>query len=59
MTLPKEIWDYGRRALTRKQADLPAPRRVRAPTQVFDRKAVKEFLRGEISREEMLERIKR
>lgn len=58
MTLPKEIWDRGP-TLTRKQSEFFQPRKPRAATQVYDRKAVKEYLSGQIDREEMLRRIRR
>jgi len=57
MSMPKEIWDY-RRPLTRRQAEAFQARKARAPSQVYDRKAVKEFLSGKIDREEMLRRIR-
>jgi hypothetical protein len=59
VTLPKEIWDSGP-VLTRKQAELVRLRpESRKPSQVYDRKAVQEYLSGTITREEMLRRIRR
>ena len=58
MTLPKEVWDRGP-TLTRKQTEVYQPRKLRAATQVYDRAAVKEYLSGQIDREEMLRRIRR
>jgi hypothetical protein len=58
VTLPKEIYDHGP-TLTRRQADAFQPRKVREAAQVYDRKAVQEYLSGAIDREEMLRRIRR
>jgi hypothetical protein len=60
MTMPKEVWQWEGRPLTRKQAELFQPRGAsRKPSQVYDRDAVKEYLSGKIGREEMLRRIRR
>jgi hypothetical protein len=57
VTLPKEIWDRGP-TLTRRQTESFQPRKLRETTQVYDRKAVQEYLSGAIDREEMLRRIR-
>lgn len=55
MSMPKEILAPGP-ILTRKQSEAFQPRRPREIRQVYDREAVKEFLSGRITREEMLRR---
>jgi hypothetical protein len=58
VTLPKEVWQRGP-TLTRRESEAYQPRKLRAATQVYDRKAVQEYLSGKIDREEMLRRIRR